>query len=103
MDRSSGVDPHVPTEDQRTTPTVACCTGCSPASVASGSGVAPCLDRYAGRARVRVGRGRRSRGEGMAVVNDQSGTEEFDPFEAFGRTHGAGVVRDPYPRFAELR
>ncbi|HLI74788.1 MAG TPA: cytochrome P450 [Acidimicrobiales bacterium] len=39
----------------------------------------------------------------MAVVNDQSGTEEFDPFEAFGRTHGAGVVRDPYPRFAELR
>ena len=39
----------------------------------------------------------------MTVVKDSSGTDEFDPFEAFGRTHGAGVVRDPYPRFAELR
>lgn len=26
-----------------------------------------------------------------------------DPFEAFGRSTGAGAVRDPYPRLAELR
>ena len=39
----------------------------------------------------------------MADVHGRSGTQEFDPFEAFGREHGAGVVRDPYPRFAELR
>lgn len=28
---------------------------------------------------------------------------ELDPFAAFDRSQGAGVVRDPYPRFAELR
>jgi len=39
----------------------------------------------------------------MAVTGGRSGTEEFDPFQAFDRSHGAGVVRDPYPRFAELR
>jgi cytochrome P450 len=39
----------------------------------------------------------------MAVRDSPSGTDEFDPFEAFDRSHGAGLVRDPYPAFAELR
>jgi cytochrome P450 len=39
----------------------------------------------------------------MTTAGGRSGTEEFDPFEAFDRSHGAGVVRDPYPKFAELR
>lgn len=29
--------------------------------------------------------------------------ETHDPFEAFDRSAGAGLVRDPYPRLAELR
>lgn len=39
----------------------------------------------------------------MAVSTDHEGTDAFDPFDAFNRSHGAGVVRSPYPRFAELR
>jgi len=39
----------------------------------------------------------------MSITHPQPGTGEFDPFEAFDRMHGAGVVRDPYRRFAELR
>lgn len=39
----------------------------------------------------------------MTVTSDQTGTEDFDPFQAFNRSHGAGKVRSPYPRFAELR
>jgi cytochrome P450 len=30
-------------------------------------------------------------------------TGEFDPFQAFDRSHGAGIVQSPYPRFAQLR
>jgi cytochrome P450 len=29
--------------------------------------------------------------------------DDLDPFAAFDRSQGAGIVRDPYPRFAELR
>ncbi|MFN2537232.1 MAG: cytochrome P450 [Mycobacteriales bacterium] len=29
--------------------------------------------------------------------------DDYDPFEAFDRAQGAGVVRTPYPLFAELR
>jgi cytochrome P450 len=29
--------------------------------------------------------------------------DEHDPFSEFDRSQGAGAVRDPYPRFAELR
>lgn len=36
-------------------------------------------------------------------MSDRSGATGFDPFDAFARSHGAGVVRNPYPRFAELR
>ncbi len=39
----------------------------------------------------------------MAVSDSDSGTHEFDPFEAFDRSYGAGLVRDPYQAFAELR
>jgi cytochrome P450 len=35
--------------------------------------------------------------------NGVVGTAEPDPFEAFNRAQGAGTVRNPYPRFAELR
>jgi cytochrome P450 len=42
--------------------------------------------------------------EGTLTITDQhSGTDDFDPFEAFDRSYGAGVVRTPYTRFAELR
>jgi cytochrome P450 len=34
---------------------------------------------------------------------DRPDTDQTDPFEAFSRSHGAGVVRTPYARFAELR
>jgi cytochrome P450 len=30
-------------------------------------------------------------------------TDEYDPFEAFDRVSGAGLVRDPYPEWAQLR
>ena len=30
-------------------------------------------------------------------------TDEYDPFEAFDRVSGAGLVRDPYPEWARLR
>jgi cytochrome P450 len=36
-------------------------------------------------------------------TDQRSGPDEFDPFAAFDRSHGAGVVRTPYARFAELR
>jgi cytochrome P450 len=39
----------------------------------------------------------------LMATHPPSGVEEFDPFEAFDRSHGAGVVRTPYGRFAELR
>ncbi len=34
---------------------------------------------------------------------DENPDTALDPFAAFGRSQGAGVVRNPYPRFAELR
>ena len=29
--------------------------------------------------------------------------DHYDPFEAFDHAQGVGQVRDPYPKFAELR
>jgi cytochrome P450 len=37
------------------------------------------------------------------ATQDPAVLDEEDPFEAFDRASGAGVVRDPYPDFAELR
>jgi cytochrome P450 len=39
----------------------------------------------------------------MTLADAQAEDDSFDPFSAFDRSHGAGKVRDPYPRFAELR
>ncbi len=36
-------------------------------------------------------------------MSDESGASGLDPFERFARSHGAGIVRDPYSRFADLR
>ena len=37
------------------------------------------------------------------TATDEHRDGELDPFAAFDRSQGAGIVRDPYPRFAELR
>lgn len=39
----------------------------------------------------------------MAVKDELGNAEDFDPFEAFDRSYGPGLVRDPHSRFAELR
>jgi len=40
--------------------------------------------------------------ESTATIT-RTADDDTDPFEAFNRAQGAGVVRDPYPRWAELR
>jgi cytochrome P450 len=44
-----------------------------------------------------------SPGDTLVTTADENLDGELDPFAAFDRSHGAGAVRDPYPRFAELR
>ncbi|MCX7621587.1 MAG: cytochrome P450 [Acidimicrobiales bacterium] len=39
----------------------------------------------------------------MATADLASDTEELDPFDAFNRAMGAGIVEDPYPDFARSR
>lgn len=46
---------------------------------------------------------------GVVRVDEESYAEvrvadaPYDPFDDFNRFHALGVVRDPYPRLAELR
>ncbi len=39
----------------------------------------------------------------MATTDQQDPVEQLDPFEAFDRAMGSGIVTNPYPDFAELR
>jgi hypothetical protein len=40
---------------------------------------------------------------GSLNVADPSDADEYDPFDAFDRSNGADLVRDPYPDWAEAR
>jgi cytochrome P450 len=37
------------------------------------------------------------------TVQDQLQSDDYDPFELFDRSTGAGIVRDPYPEWAQFR
>jgi cytochrome P450 len=37
------------------------------------------------------------------TVQDQVQSDDYDPFELFDRSTGAGIVRDPYPEWARMR
>src|SRR5262245_165254 len=39
----------------------------------------------------------------MAKPGSATGDEERDSFEVFDAMSGSGIIRNPYPRFAELR